>query len=133
MTGDRYAGNTFQADFESKGIGYRPSELNKSKLFENLEPKLNAGQVVLLDHPVLEQQFLGLVWRGGKIDHTSGEFDDFANSVAGVTYLTFADAWGTADDIILGKKGLRSDLDFIGLFGSRGDRNRGPWEPNPFE
>ncbi len=133
VTGDRFAGNTFQAAFESQGIAYRVSDLTKSKLYEALEPKLNAGQVVLLDHPVLEQQFLGLVWRGGKIDHTSGEHDDFANSVAGVTYLTLADAWGTADDIILGKRGLRSDSDFIGLFGSRGDRNRGPWEPNPFE
>ena len=38
----------------------------------------------LLDVPVLEQQLLGLVWRGSKIDHQPGEHDDYANAVAGV-------------------------------------------------
>ena len=37
--------------------------------------------------PTLEQQLLGLVWRGGKIDHPPGEHDDLANAVAGVLHL----------------------------------------------
>jgi hypothetical protein len=39
---------------------------------------------VLLDVPMLEQQLLGLIWRGGKITHQSGEHDDFATAAAGV-------------------------------------------------
>jgi hypothetical protein len=39
---------------------------------------------VLLDTSDVEQQLLGLVWRGGKIDHPNGEHDDWANAVAGV-------------------------------------------------
>lgn len=43
-----------------------------------------AREVILLDVPVLEQQLLGLVWRGGKIDHPHGEHDGWANAAAGV-------------------------------------------------
>ena len=49
-----------------------------------LEPGLNGRRVVLLDVPEVEQQLLGLVWRGGKIDHPTGEHDDWANAVTGV-------------------------------------------------
>jgi hypothetical protein len=41
---------------------------------------------VLLDVPEIEQQLLGLVWRGGKIDHQNGEHDDWANAAAGVVH-----------------------------------------------
>ena len=51
------------------------------------DPLLNSGAVCLLDVPILEQQLFGLVWRGGRIDHQSGEHDDYANSVAGVVRL----------------------------------------------
>ena len=37
----------------------------------------------MLDVPLLEQQLLGLVWRGGKIDHPNGEHDDWANAACG--------------------------------------------------
>ena len=87
IVGDLYAGLTFINDFDSHGIGYMPSELTKSELYEALEPKLNAGEVVLLDEPELESQLLGLVWRASKIDHLSGEHDDWANSAAGAVYL----------------------------------------------
>ena len=52
-----------------------------------MEPSLNAREVVLLDAPLVEQQLLGLVWHGGKIDHPGGEHDDWANAVAGVVAL----------------------------------------------
>jgi hypothetical protein len=42
------------------------SERSKSELYEALD-LLNAHRVVLLDVPVLEQQLLGLVWRGGRL------------------------------------------------------------------
>jgi len=87
VTGDRFAGNTFAADFQTHGIGYHVSDLTKSQLYEAMEPKLNGSQVVLLDEPKMESQFLGLVWRGGKIDHHTGEHDDYANSAAGAVYV----------------------------------------------
>ena len=84
VTGDRYAGETFVRQFEARGVGYAVSERSKSELYEALEPPLNARQVVLLDVPEAEQQLLGLIWRGGRIDHPAGEHDDHANACAGV-------------------------------------------------
>ena len=93
VTGDRYAGETFRAQFAERGIGYMVATEPKSALYEGFEPIVNAGGVVLLDVPTLEQQLLGLVWRGGKIDHQHGEHDDFSNAVAGVVRLL---AWRDA-------------------------------------
>jgi hypothetical protein len=84
VVGDRYAGETFRRQFEAQGIAYVTANSTKSELYEALEPRLNGKQLVLLDVPPLEQQFLGLVWRGGRIDHAPGEHDDYANAAAGV-------------------------------------------------
>jgi len=81
VTGDAYAGETFRADFERHGISYVVCTRNRSQLYEALEPKLNAREVLLPDVPILEQQLLGLIWRGSKIDHPAGEHDDWANAV----------------------------------------------------
>jgi hypothetical protein len=43
---------------------------------------LTSPRPVLLDVATLEQQLLGLAWRGGRIDHQAGEHDDYANAVA---------------------------------------------------
>ena len=48
---------------------------------------LNAGEIEFLDVPKLQEQLLGLVWRGSKIDHLPGEHDDFANAAAGALSL----------------------------------------------
>ena len=69
VTGDRHAGRTFAAQFEQSGISYAVADRNKSQLYEAFEPVLNSHRAVLLDVPTLEQQLLGLVWRGGRIDH----------------------------------------------------------------
>src|SRR5262249_47618131 len=69
--------------FERAGITYVVSERNRSQLYEALEPLMNGRRIVLLDIPELVQQLLGLIWRGGKIDHPSGEHDDWANAAAG--------------------------------------------------
>jgi hypothetical protein len=90
VTGDRYAGETFRAQFADRGIRYAVATEPKSALYEALEPIVNANGVVLLDVATLEQQLLGLVWRGGKIDHQHGEHDDFSNAVAGVVRLLSA-------------------------------------------
>lgn len=84
VTGDAYAGQTFRVQFEAAGIAYQVCDKTRSALYEALEPKLNARALVLVDVPLLEQQLLGLVWRGGKIDHPAGEHDDYANAAAGV-------------------------------------------------
>lgn len=84
VVGDRYAGQTFRAQFEDQGITYEVSEQTTSQNYEALEPLLNGHRVALLDAPLLEQQLLGLVWRGGKIDHQPGEHDDHACAAAGV-------------------------------------------------
>ena len=44
-----------------------------SDLYAAFEPKLNAGQVALVDDTLLEQQLLGLVWKGTKITHPAGD------------------------------------------------------------
>jgi hypothetical protein len=90
VMGDRYAGETFRAQFAERSVGYTVATESKSALYEALEPVLNAGGVVLLDVSTLEQQLLGLVWRGGKIDHQAGEHDDYANAAAGVVRLLSA-------------------------------------------
>jgi len=90
VTGDKYAGETFVKDFEPHGIAYRIADQSKSDLYEAFEPVVNGLTVRLPDIPVLEQQLLGLVWRGGKIDHPGGEHDGLANAVAGVVALVGA-------------------------------------------
>ena len=86
VTGDAFAGETFRVDFAKEGIEYRVSELTKSELYEALEPRMNSGDVVLLDNPTMESQLLGLVWRGSRIDHPPAEHDDFANAAAGAVH-----------------------------------------------
>ena len=88
VTGDAYAGETFKSDFEDEGITYIKSPQTKSQLYEALEPRLNAGEIELLDHPVLQEQLLTLVMRGSRIDHQPGDHDDFANAAAGAIEFT---------------------------------------------
>ena len=95
VTGDRYAGETFRQDFSDNGIQYSVSALTKSAIYESIEPMLNAGEIEFLDVPKLQEQMLGLVWRGSKIDHLIGEHDDFANAAAGA--LSLAQAVVTED------------------------------------
>ncbi len=95
VTGDKYSGETFISAFGEQGIGYTVAGMSKSQLYQVLEPRLNAGRVRLPDVPQVEQQLLGLVWRGGKIDHVPGEKDDHANAAAGLVEVLLggADHW----------------------------------------
>lgn len=92
VTGDAYAGETFRQDFNDEGIRYVLSPLSKSDLYDEFEPKLNAGEVDLPDIPKLETQLLTLVLRGAKIDHATGEHDDYANAAAGTVWLVSSSA-----------------------------------------
>lgn len=83
VTGDAYAGQTFRSDFTEFGISYELSKLTKTAIYDEFEPKLNAGEVELLDMPKLQEQLLTLVSRGGRIDHQPGDHDDWANAAAG--------------------------------------------------
>lgn len=82
VTGDRYAALWPVEAFRKHGITYQPAELNRSQIYAAFEPLLNSGRVELLDHPKLMQQFIGLVRKGEKIDHSGGEHDDHSNAAA---------------------------------------------------
>ena len=89
--GDAAFGQTFRKDFQGYGLTYRvviqpvpgvKGQPAASSFYEQLEPRLNAGEIELLDVPELTEQLLTLIWRGAKIDHESGGHDDFANAAA---------------------------------------------------
>jgi len=61
--------------------------LPKTGIYDALEPKLNAGEVELLDILELQEQLLTLVVRNGRIDHQPGDHDDYANATAGALWL----------------------------------------------
>jgi hypothetical protein len=88
VTGDRYAGEWAREPFRKMGIEYRLSEQPASDIYRDLLPKLNSGQVELLDLPRLAKQLSDLerrTARSGKdsISHPQGGHDDVANAVAG--------------------------------------------------
>ena len=87
VTGDAYAGQTFRRDFEDLGIAYTVSSRSKSDIYDAFEPRLNAGEVELLDDGKLQEQLLTLVLRGGKTDHLPGDHDDYANAACGALVL----------------------------------------------
>jgi hypothetical protein len=83
VTGDAYAGEIFKRAFAEQGIGYRVSKHSKTEIYELFEPRVNAGEVELLDLPKLQEQLMGLVVRGMNVDHQPGGHDDWANAAAG--------------------------------------------------
>jgi hypothetical protein len=88
VTGDRYGGEWPPEAFRKVGIRYDPSPLTKSEIYRALLPKLNSGEVDLLDVPRIGAQLVSLerrTSRGGRdtIDHPPQGHDDLANAVAG--------------------------------------------------
>ncbi len=126
VTGDAYGGQTFRDDFSEHGIMYSVSALPKSALYEQLEPLLNAGEVELLDVPKLQEQMLGLVWRGAKIDHMAGEHDDYSNAAAGALSLAQGDVMEDWSGCVYGAAGAR-------LAGSYGTDSFPPAPPPDFQ
>jgi hypothetical protein len=88
VEGDRYAGEWPREAFKKHGVTYDASARPKSDLYRDLLPRLNSGEVDLLDEQRLVAQLCGLerrTSRGGRdsIDHAPGSHDDVANAVAG--------------------------------------------------
>ena len=86
---DRYAGAWPVEAFARHGITVEQSAKPKSDLYADLLPRINSGQIDLLDHPRAVSQIVALerrTSRGGRdsIDHPPGGHDDVANAIAGV-------------------------------------------------
>ena len=91
-TADRYAGDFPAEQMRKRGVTVKPSERTKSEIYKAFLPRLNSGQVELLDVPRLHAQLTGLerrVARGGResIDHSPGGHDDLINAAAGAMVL----------------------------------------------
>jgi hypothetical protein len=92
VSGDRYAGEWPRERFSEHGVGYLPSEKNKSEIYGALLPLINSRKAALLDDKRLVTQLIGLerrTARGGRdsIDHAPAAHDDRANAVAGALWL----------------------------------------------
>jgi len=114
VTGDRYAGQWPVQAFNKAGISYEVSTRNRSEIYACLEPLINGYQVALLDHPTMFAQIIGLIRKGEKIDHATGEHDDLANAAAGALVQAHAASRITAhiwipDGIVPGDKPVPAD------------------------
>jgi hypothetical protein len=74
VRGDRYAAEWVTQAFKKVRIEYRPADLSKSEIYRDFLPRLNSGEVDLLDNARLISQLLSLerrTARGGRdsIDH----------------------------------------------------------------
>jgi hypothetical protein len=86
--GDRFAPGFVAEGFRTNGITYRPSDMDRSALYLELLPAVNARQTLLPDQPELLRELRGLERRRGnsgrdRVDHMPGAHDDQANACAG--------------------------------------------------
>jgi len=91
-TGDRYAPGFVSEHFRANGITYRPSDRDRSAIYLDLLPAVNAEKVLLLDDAELLRELRGLERRRGtsgrdRVDHRPGQHDDRANAAAGALTL----------------------------------------------
>ncbi len=87
LWGDNYAAETFKSDWREAGLRYTVCP-RATELYEAFEPVLNAGEVELPDIPILQEQALCLVMKGGgKIEAEKNGHDDWINAVAGLVWL----------------------------------------------
>ncbi len=93
VVGDRYGGEWPREAFRQHGITYEVSELDRSALYLEMLPLVNAGAIELPDDAALLRELRSLERRtspSGKdrVDHPRGGHDDRANAVAGVLLST---------------------------------------------
>jgi len=91
-TGDRYSERWCAQTFEKRNVKYERAEQNKSQLYLEMLPRINAKTIRLLDHPRAINQICLLerrTSRGGRdsIDHPPNLHDDVANAIAGLCGL----------------------------------------------
>ena len=98
---DNYAGNTFVSDFAAE-FSCEVYKKSASDLYEELEPRLNAGEIELLDVSTLVEQLSGLVWKGNKITHLGLEHDDWCNAAAGALLSAVRKRAHDVPDVALG-------------------------------
>lgn len=89
VTGDRYGGEYPREAFRRHGITYTVADKDRSALYLELLPHVNAGSVELPDDPALLREARGLERRRGpsgrdRVDHRPGAHDDRINAAAGV-------------------------------------------------
>jgi hypothetical protein len=92
VTADAYSGGILAEMWGKHGIGCEVSSMSRSDLYLRLLPRVNSGQVRLLDLPKLKAQLVGLerrVTRQGRelVDHGRNAHDDVANAAAGALCL----------------------------------------------
>jgi hypothetical protein len=92
VTGDRFSGEFVVEGFRQHTLTYEPSERDRSTLYLEMLPLINAERVVLLDVPELLRELRGLERRQGfagkdRVDHRPGAHDDAANAAAGALVL----------------------------------------------
>jgi hypothetical protein len=91
--GDRYGAQWVVDAFRRHGIELMKSPHDRSAIYLNVLPALNAGQVRLLDNPRIRSQLLALERRtirgSGRdvIDHPTAGSDDLINVVAGALVM----------------------------------------------
>jgi hypothetical protein len=92
ITGDRYAGEWPREAFRAHAIEYEVAELDRSRLYLELLPMVNAGSIELPNDAKLLRELRGLERRRGtagrdRVDHRPGSHDDRANALAGCAWL----------------------------------------------
>lgn len=92
VTSDAYAGGFVSEGFAAQGITLQRTDRDRSAIYLDLLPMVNAGRVRLLDQPDLLRELRGLERRRGpsgrdRCDHRPGSHDDRANSAAGALTL----------------------------------------------
>lgn len=92
VTGDKYAGEWPRAEFRKHGIVYEVSELDRSRIYLEMLPIVNAAGCDLLDDQRLLRELRSLERRRGtagrdRVDHPPGQHDDVANSAAGAVVM----------------------------------------------
>jgi hypothetical protein len=105
IAGDRYAPGFVAEQFRMHGITYQACEADRSTLYLELLPLINARAVTLLDDAALLHELRGLERRRGTagrdhVDHRAGAHDDRANSVAGAVVSVRRAARRTAPEVV---------------------------------
>jgi hypothetical protein len=91
VTGDRYAGEWPREAFRAHNVDYEISELDRSRLYLELLPMVNAGTIEIPNDGKLLAELRGLERRRGtsgrdRVDHRPGSHDDRANALAGAAW-----------------------------------------------
>ena len=89
VSGDRYSGSWSAEAFRKAGITYLTSEMNKSEIYLEALPFINAGICELVDNRDLVKELRQLERRRGSsgkdtVDHPRGLHDDLANVTCGM-------------------------------------------------